>query len=311
MTGAEMIPGAAKLAADLGKKVIAEDESTEAQLARMSEDTPEMKAAARAYAKRVAIRQQIVLQIMRPLGRLAGFSRDYFENTFSDELAEKLAEVPEDQVQSPPPNVAVPAMQALGYSLEEPNLKEMYLNLLANASDKRKATGTHPAFSDVIKQLAGDEARILGQILKSEITPIVKVKVTTGGGHSIPFHNLIAFTNAQTGAQVEHPSLSAWIDNWARLGLVERDFANFFTEAKQYEWTEKRPEVIRLRSGGGSVSFDKGVLRATDFGRRFAVAVGSDERADADAQKWRAVRKVFEAAERDTPAHEPDEPAAD
>lgn len=308
MSGAEIASAAASGIARGTKKALSEDESTKAQLARLAEDTPEMQAAARAYAKRVEIRQQIVLRVMRPLGRLAGFSQDYFENTFSDDLAEKLAEVPEDQVQSPAPNVAVPAMQALGYSLEEPNLKEMYLNLLANASDRRKASETHPAFSDVIKQLAGDEARILGQILKAEILPMVKVKVTTGGGHQIPFHNMIELTNAQTGEQVVNPSLSAWIDNWTRLGLVERDFANFFTDAARYEWVEKRPEVVHLRVEGKAVSFDKGLLRATDFGRRFAVAVGSDDRAEADAQKWRAIRKSFEAAPEATSETEEAEP---
>ena len=285
MTGAE-IAGIAGAVARGAKGALEEDESTKAQLARIAEDTPEMQAAARAYAKRVEIRQQIVLKIMRPLGRLAGFSKDYFEDTFSDELAERLAGVAEEDVQSPAPNVAVPAMQALAYSLEEPNLKELYLNLLATASNKKNAQQTHPAFSDVIRQLAGDEARILGQVLRAGLVPIVQVKVVSGGSHNIRHHNVIGYVNQATGEPSENPQLSAWIDNWVRLGLVERDYANFFSDPKQYEWTAARPEVVRLREAGESVDFTKGLLRATDFGRRFATAVGSDERADAERLAW-------------------------
>jgi hypothetical protein len=311
VTGGEVLGAAASAAARTGKKVLAEDESTKAQLARLSEESAEMKAAARAYAKRVEIRQQIVLQIMRPLGRLAGFSKDYFERTFSEDLAEKLADVPDDQVQSPPPNIAVPAMQALGYSLDEPSLKEMYLNLLANASDKRQSDTSHPAFAEVIKQLSSAEARFLGQVLRAEMVPIARAKTSVPGtaGHQVRHHNLLELTDVATGQPTENPHLSAWIDNWVRLGLVERDFAHHFTDEERYAWTELRPEVTRLKDQGEVVSFDKGVLRATDFGRRFATAVGSDEKASAEAAAYRRLRET--AVESDATKETGDKPEAD
>lgn len=296
MTGAELAGAAAGAAVQGAKKALAEDDSVKGQLARMSENSPEMQAAARAYAKRVEIRQQLVLQIMRPLGRLAGFSKDYFDNTFSDELAAKLSEVPEEDVQSPPANVAVPAMQGLSYSLEEPDLKHMYLNLLANASNRATAPSSHPAFAEVIKQLSSKEAGLLAQLLREAITPIVKVKRhLDGGGHEIVHHNLIGLVNPITNERVTVPHLSSWIDNWVRLGLMERDFMNHFTDPQRYSFAESTPEVVKLKSTGAHISYDRGVLRATDFGRSFAEAVGSDERAEAEQQRLRRWRDLLKA----------------
>jgi hypothetical protein len=70
----------------------------------------------------------------------------------------------------------------------------------------------------------------------------------------------------------------AWIDNWARLGLVVVRWDAQKSPSDQYAWVENRPEVKRLRAQHDSdtehVAFDHGIIVLTDFGNRFAGAVG-------------------------------------
>ena len=60
-------------------------------------------------------------------------------------------------------------MEALGDSLEEPNLKEMYLNLLAASSTATRSRDVHPSFVDTIRQLDSDEAGLLSTFLSVRV----------------------------------------------------------------------------------------------------------------------------------------------
>ena len=71
---------------------------------------------------------------------------------------------------APKASLAAPAMQQLGFSLDEPALKEMYLNLLATASDNRSNSAAHPSFVEVIKQLSAEETQILNTIVCNPAT---------------------------------------------------------------------------------------------------------------------------------------------
>jgi hypothetical protein len=175
MTGGE-IAAFGKAAEAVAKKALAEDEKTKDVLLRVAEDTPELKAAARTMAARVAVKEQIKLKLYQPLARLFGISSSYFEHTFQQDMAVKMNDVPLEHIITPSPSVAIPAMQSLSYTFEEPSLKDLYLNLLATASDDRWAHQAHPAFAEIIKLLAPDEARLLKSVLVRRQTPIARVK---------------------------------------------------------------------------------------------------------------------------------------
>ena len=160
MTGAE-VAAAGKAAKVVGEKVLGEDEQTKDVLLRRAEGTAEMAAAARTMAARTAVVERIKLKIIEPIGRLFGVGSDYFADTFPEEMALKLVNVPAENIVTPSSSVAGSTILGLSYTHDEPSLKEMYLNLLAAASDDRRASQAHPAFAEIIKQLAPEEAREL------------------------------------------------------------------------------------------------------------------------------------------------------
>ena len=280
MTGCEIGP-VAKVAASAVTKAV-DDKDDKAALQELAAESPNMKAAAESYGRRVAIKQAALLRLYQPLARFLGVSRDYFHTSFHEDMAKKLAEIPEEYLDTPSPSVAIPAMQGLSYSVEEPDLKEMYLNLLATATDDRMKENAHPSFADIIKQLSPREARLLLDTLRSGLLPVVRLmrKAEEGVGYVPMVNYLLPLADTDTHEPAEEPSLSVWIDNWIRLRLIEVDYGRYLTNEDQYAWVERRPEFVRLEQGDqrgkDGIDVDRGSLRATDFGARFLAAVSYD-----------------------------------
>ncbi len=280
MTGGEIVP-VAKVAASAVTKAV-DDKDDKTALQELAAESPNMKAAAESYARRVAIKQAVLLRVYQPLAHFLGVSRDYFDTEFHEDMAKKLAEIPEEYLATPSPSVAIPAMQGLSYSLEEPNLKEMYLNLLATATDDRMKENAHPSFADIIKQLSPREASLLLNTLRSGLLPVVRLMRTVeeGVGGVLMVNYLLPLADTNTGELAEEPSLPVWIDNWIRLGLIEVDYGRYLTDEDRYAWVEGRPEFVRLEQddqrGKDGIDVGRGSLRATDFGARFLAAVSYD-----------------------------------
>jgi hypothetical protein len=281
ITGEGIAAGAAMAA----KNALGEDAVTRAALVEASKDTSGFARAAELRGRKMAAREQAVLNLFRPLYRLLGVSRDYFDGEFSEDLARKLADVPEQALVAPRTPVVMPAMQGLAWSLDEPDLKEMYLNLLAAAADGRRSDA-HPAFAEIIRQLSPREAPLLNQVLIRLATDtgvglaLVSLRHRTKGksGFREGIRHIGDITKGAGGEPVENEQLPLWIDNWVRLRLVEARYDEFVTDEGEYAFAETRPEVLRARAAldeGDELEIVRGLLKRTDFGNRFQAAVFS------------------------------------
>ncbi|HEX4226405.1 MAG TPA: DUF4393 domain-containing protein, partial [Pseudonocardiaceae bacterium] len=177
-----------------------------------------------------------------------------------------------------PANVAVPALQGLSYTFEEPSLKQLYLNLLTTASDDRTSELAHPAFADIIKQLTPVEAVLLGRQLGEAHTTAARIRTVrdaNAGGFVVLMKHLVPLLDYDTMKPLEEPQMSTWIDNWQRLGLVAVRYDEHEADPDAYDWVATRPEYVRFAADRGQevVQFDKGLVESTDFGTRFLRAV--------------------------------------
>jgi Abortive infection alpha len=276
MTGGEIM-AAGKAAEAIGKSALGEDEKTKDVLLRVAQNTPEMRAAARSMAARTAVKERVKLKLYQPFARMIGVSQAYFEDTFPQEMGAKVYDVPDENLITPAASVAVPALQGLSYTFGEPDLKEMYLNLLATASDDRQADQAHPAFADIIKQLAPRETQLLNLVLASWSVVAVRVKDQLNDPRAsfrVLMSHLLPIAD-DTGEPTEELQVPTWVDNWQRLGLVNVTYSEHRADKDAYAWVETRPEYIRLNESPGIINlrFDKGLIRTTDFGRQFFRAV--------------------------------------
>lgn len=77
-----------------------------------------------------------------------------------EKIAERLAEIPEDFRTAPPNNISVPVLTNIAMASEEPELRNLYAELLLKAMDRRTSDMVHPSYVAVISQLCPEEAHI-------------------------------------------------------------------------------------------------------------------------------------------------------
>lgn len=252
------------------------------ELMKAAGNDPNVKEAAGNLGKAAVTLSRTINNALLPLAAV-NFAfekaREYFEGKFQEDIAERAAHIPPENIQEPKASVAGPALQALAFTHEEESLRNMFLSLLATAMDSRKVESAHPAFVEIIKQLDAIEAPHLIKILKSKsYVPIASVdkSIASGGKNSLARH-LINLLNDETQQPVLLPRFPAMLENWSRLGLVEIHYDGWLTNENAYAWVDSRPEYIRLKAvqhtAEEPVSFNKGYVRVTHLGEAFAEAI--------------------------------------
>jgi hypothetical protein len=298
MTGLEGAAAgvAGKAIVDHVKDKRAERKAEHAALVESMKETPGFKQAADIRGRKVAVREQWGLMLMRPLAGIMGVAREYFESDFAKDFGEVLAGVPEENRQTPKASIAGPAFEGLAYSIDEPKLKQMYLELIARASDDRVANNAHPSFVQIIRDLTSEEAAYLPQFLRrGAVTPVVQYRILfkPQNGHNILTSHVLDLRE-DDGSVLHDPMVPTYVDNWVRLKLVSVEYNGpSLTRPGAYDWQEARPERAEAQAsidrdltpefqqemterGIESVELEcaLGVMSATDFGSRFAEVVG-------------------------------------
>lgn len=101
---------------------------------------------------------------------------DQIKDFVSTKVAERLRNVPAENIVNPKANVAGPVLESLRYTGHEPSLSDLYANLLAASMDKATASGTHPAFVEIIRQFTPDEAKLVGLFVYPLAYPLLDVR---------------------------------------------------------------------------------------------------------------------------------------
>lgn len=265
-------------------KVAKEGVSLVGEIIKAAGDNPQVKEAASNLGKTAVTLTKTINNVLVPLAAINfafDKARAYFSGKFQEDIAEIAKAIPPEHIVEPKASIAGPTLQGLAFTHEEPNLKEMYLNLLATAMDGRAASVAHPAFVEIIKQLDSEDARLVRGALQSPLAiPIVQIhrKLKDGSGYQVLVQHLLNLKNSDTGAPVEYAALPAMIDNWIRLGLVEVRYDTFLTDPSNYLWVDQRPEFLRLKEAAqldvATVEYQKGILQRTELGIRFSKAIG-------------------------------------
>ncbi len=216
---------------------------------------------------------------LAPVGALV-WGYEKCQDFISTKVADRLKDVPPEDIITPKPNVAGPAIEALRYTGHEETLSDMYANLLAASMDKNTASGAHPAFVEIIKQLTPDEAKIVALFKPNRAFPLLNVgtgfKVETEekkGGRVV----LTSFSLLGEEAGVEFVDLTpAYLDNLCRLGLI--DFLGsgiHYTSPGVYDSLENHRIVLEVK---GQIEAEPEMkcemqrtgFKITELGKQFA-----------------------------------------
>lgn len=255
------------------------------EIIRAAGDSPQVKEATGNLGQSAVTLTKTINNALLPLAAINfafDKARAYFNGDFQKDISDRAANIPPEAIVEPKASIAGPTLQGLAFTHAEPNLRDMYLNLLATSMDGRISATAHPAFVEIIKQLDVEDADLIrGALCTPAAIPIAQLRLTTVGkqGYQIAATHLLDLREGpEQNLPVENPRLPALIDNWSRLGLVEVDYTQHLMGSATYEWIEQRPEVIRLRKERETdkvkVSHQRGILLRTQLGARFAAAVG-------------------------------------
>lgn len=200
---------------------VAKDLSLSKLLPEIYKDS--LKPAAQEVGKGLeTVARTINIALLPVSGLVWGF--DKLEAYVKQRMEEKFSGKKENIV-SPPPNVAVPLLEALRYTAFQEELREMYINLLSTSMDSERAENAHPSFVEILKQISPDEAKLLSYIPGLPRYPdICSVRVQSSWAwgqlvYSEVEKDFIAICNE---ANLNHSNLSrSYLDNLRRLLILE------------------------------------------------------------------------------------------
>lgn len=203
---------------------------------------------------------------------------DQIKDFVQTKVAEKLKDVPPENIIPPKPNVGGPAIEALRFTGHEEALSDLYANLLATAMNRETASGAHPAFVEIIKQLTPDEAKLLVLFTSGVPLPIINIRweyknpsSEKSGGMDVMNY----FSHLGLIASCEYSELTpTYIDNLCRLGLAEIPEFYQFTGVGVYDSIENDESVKKLTSQIESnpelkAVIDRKGIRVTPMGQQF------------------------------------------
>ena len=193
-------------------------------------------------------------------------------------LSIKLANVKPEEIVPPEPHVAIPALQAISYSMDNEEIRNMYANLLAASMTKVIKGDVHPAYVEFIKQMAPDEARILRHIFLHErgIMPVVTLRSYNeqkGGRDIVPYFTILY--RVVEGLECRTFDRTAvFVDNLVRLKLLQMHDGIHMTKSGIYDELEQDPALTIIKNTfqhphGFSWRFDRTYLTMTSLGKSF------------------------------------------
>lgn len=169
--------------------------------------------------------------------------------------------------------------ERLVYLDEEPDLKQMFEDLLISTVDSTKTNINHPAYVEILKQITNQEALNLKKIFSfSHNLPICNILIKKENNQYKSLKEYILINELGDISKRE-------LENWERLKLISISIGNSSLAKESYYnyaediLTRYDEELDNIRSSyekakSVTLELEKGILSFTDFGENFAKAVG-------------------------------------
>lgn len=194
-------------------------------------------------------------------------------------LAKKLKDLDPEKIVPPEPYVAVPVIQAISYSMDNDQLRNLYSNLLAKSMNIDTKDTVHPSFVEVIKQLSSFDAEFLKNLFykKPIQIPKIKVRLQVSSNDNIGIDLISTFLSPEyfkSKSLLNEYSFS--LDNLERLKIIEVNDSYYLNEPSMYETIVQsidKDSLLNLRADLNYVDLIKGSISLTNFGKQFIDSV--------------------------------------
>lgn len=184
-------------------------------------------------------------------------------------LAQKLENVEVGKIVEPEAYVAVPAIQAISYSMNSNELRNLYANLLAKSMNSDTKEMVHPAFVEIIKQLSPNDASIFCSVFETELRPLITLSIKRKeGGYNNHIYNISWLT------AFDPVMIRISFDNLIRLGLIEIPYGDSYVSEKIYDIVRETDFYVSSRkqleaSQLGEIDEEKRYIKCTALANSF------------------------------------------
>ena len=200
-------------------------------------------------------------------------NREYnFEET-KKLLAQKLENVDINKIVTPEAYVAVPAVQAISYSMNSEELRNLYANLLASSMNMDTKQMVHPSFVEIIKQITPDEAKLLKYLSQNgDAYPLIDVQLFSNhkDSYMTVLHN---FTDIANGICENPDQITAYLDNLIRLNIIGIPFGVKFASDEIYKSLEENEQIKELMNSPAPENhkwkIERSKFELTQYGKFF------------------------------------------
>ena len=214
-------------------------------------------------------------------------------------LEQKLQNIPVEQIETPEPYIAVPALQYISYCMDNEELRDMYANLLATSMNSVAKNGVHPSFVEIIKQLCPDEAKIIKFFSLHDTIPTISVRYEDDKNQGFEIKKNYSNIGAECGC--EQPlEICKYFDNLIRLGIIEKAPKSISLAKKDlYTSLENDPYILKYFNSASKLSdvyinpkYIRGYVCLSDFGISFCKVCLNAENVD-------YIKRIIEQGEDD------------
>lgn len=237
--------------------------------------------AAQEVGKSLQIIAKTVNIALSPIKALV-WSYEKLEQFINKEVSAKLENTSDANIQTPKANIAVPILQALTYSEDEPELQDLFANLLACSMDKGTSMYAHPSYVEAIKQMTPDEAKLMSFFSVNTTFPIITIKLVNKDNRGETDYARHV-TLIGTLAKCDNPNLiPVYIDNLIRLGFIKIPNMVSYLDKTLYSDLKKSEQVIEMIKSiydqDKRARIIEQTIAITDIGRNFIQTCVIDHR---------------------------------
>jgi hypothetical protein len=192
---------------------------------------------------------------------------DWLTNT----VAKKLSEVPQENIVTPPLTIAGPTVDAMRYSSDQEELRELYANLIATSMNKETAHKAHPGYVDIIKNITTDEVEILKCFVVRDVHACINVSRVANKsiGGVLLSRNYSSFS---TFEKLQRKDLApSYLDNLCRVGILEIPEGLHIVDTEIYRRLEDTFNDLKenLALNDSKLDFQRRIIRRTSYGEQF------------------------------------------
>lgn len=205
----------------------------------------------------------------------------YKLESFEDDLKEKIKHIPPENLQIPPTMIAGPTLEALRYTYDEKELRDMYENLLASAMDTITANEALPSFVDAIKQMSPLDALVLQKFVDAYHLACAGIKFSIENTDEM-YSKAMPTYFLQELADLSDPFIiSASITNLLRLGflnIIDGKIKGYDYESfRVHPYVQARSNLFNSFGAPFNIEINEKVITLNDYGKSFAkVCLGKE-----------------------------------